>query len=273
LSSPRLDGWRPVDRDFDRDDRDPAPAYALNTGVMTQRQPPTALLDELTLAQSAVVANCAMNRERQLAGVNSYTRELGFNPLDVVMARIESGSGTGPGAAAWLDLCCGSGRPLTQAARQLPQAGLSGRATLVGIDLVDTFESSAEPPPGLKLVCSPAAAWQPALRFDLITCVHGLHYIGDKPTLLTRAASWLAPAGRLVADLDLAAIRVDGQVASRRLARELREAGFSYDTRRHQITCTGYREVRFPYTYLGADDRLGTGYTGQPAVWSHYTAG
>jgi hypothetical protein len=29
-----------------------------------------------------VVANNAMNRERQLAGVNSYRRELGFGPLD-----------------------------------------------------------------------------------------------------------------------------------------------------------------------------------------------
>jgi len=39
------------------------------------------LLDDGDLTLSAVVANCAMNRERQLAGVNSYTRELGFNPL------------------------------------------------------------------------------------------------------------------------------------------------------------------------------------------------
>ena len=213
-----------------------------------------------------------MNRERQLAGVNSYTRELGFNPLDVVTARIGSCGAAEPRPAAWLDLCCGSGRALAQTARQLHQAGLSGLVTLVGIDLVDTFETSAESLPGLQLLCAPAASWQPALQFDLITCVHGLHYIGDKLALLTRAADWLTPAGRLVADLDLSAIRLDGQVGGRRLTRELREAGFSYDARRHQITCAGYREVCFPYTYLGADDRAGPGYTGQPAVWSHYTA-
>lgn len=35
--------------------------------------------DDAELEASAVVANCAMNRERQLAGVNSYARELGFD--------------------------------------------------------------------------------------------------------------------------------------------------------------------------------------------------
>jgi hypothetical protein len=40
-----------------------------------------------------VVANCAMNRERQLAGVNSYARELGCSPLDVITAAATSRSG------------------------------------------------------------------------------------------------------------------------------------------------------------------------------------
>jgi SAM-dependent methyltransferase len=242
---------------------------------VTQRPSTGDLLDEAALVQSAVVANCAMNRERQLSGVNSYARELRFNPLADLVARISGSTGAEPGTAepgtaAWLDLCCGSGRALVQAARQLHKAGLSGRATLVGVDLVDTFEPLAEPLPGLELVTASVASWQPALRFDLITCVHGLHYIGDKLALLSRAASWLTPAGRLIADLDLAAIRLDGQPASRKVARRLREAGFSYDSRRHQITCAGHREVRFPYAYLGADDRAGPGYTGQPAVCSHY---
>lgn len=37
------------------------------------------LLDDAALEKSAVVANRAMNRERQLAGVNSHARELGFD--------------------------------------------------------------------------------------------------------------------------------------------------------------------------------------------------
>jgi hypothetical protein len=45
--------------------------------TVTDQQLPAELLDDDQLATSAVVANCAMNWERQLAGVNSYTRELG----------------------------------------------------------------------------------------------------------------------------------------------------------------------------------------------------
>lgn len=228
------------------------------------------LLDDATLELSAVVANCAMNRERQLAGVNSYTRELGFNPLQMLTAQI-AGSGA-TGTAGWLDLCCGSGRAVIQAAGQLGQAGLAGRAVLVGVDLVDAFDAVPEPAPGLELVCASAGAWAPNRAFDLITCVHGLHYIGDKLALLTRAASWLTPGGRLAADLDLSAIQVGGgPAAARRLASRLRAAGFAYSARRHQITCTGRRDARLGYTYLGADDRARPGYTGQPAVCSYYT--
>jgi hypothetical protein len=111
----------------------------------------------------------------------------------------------------------------------------------------------------------------PGRQFDLITCVHGLPYIGDKLALLTRAAGWLTSSGRLIADLDLSAIQLDGGLpARRRLTARLRASGLTYNPRRHQITCTGRREIRLPYTYLGADDRAGPGYTGQPAVHSHY---
>jgi SAM-dependent methyltransferase len=230
------------------------------------------LLDDAALEMSAVVANCAMNRERQLAGVNSYARELGFDPLHVVAAAAAAAAescGQG-GTAAWLDLCCGSGRALVQAARQVREGGLAGRVDLAGVDLVDAFDAVPGSVPGLELVCAPASAWEPGRSFDLITCVHGLHYIGDKLALLTRAAGWLTPAGRLAADLDLSAIRVGGPAATRRLRSRLREAGFAYNPRRRQITCAGRREVRLPYAYLGADDRAGPGYTGQPAVTSYY---
>ena len=155
---------------------------------------------------SAVVANCAMNRERQLAGLT-------VTP------------------ASWGSIRLRWSRPRS----------------------------------------APVAAWEPARSFDLITCVHGLHYIGDKLGLLTRAAGWLTPAGRLAADLDLSAIRVGGPAATRRLRSRLRAAGFAYSPRRHQITCSGRRDVRLPYAYLGADDSAGPGYTGQPAVTSYYT--
>jgi SAM-dependent methyltransferase len=225
------------------------------------------------LEQSAVVANCDMNRERQLAGVNSYTRELGFNPIDVLVDGL-TGAGRAEASvtAGWLDLCCGTGRALIQAAGKLHLAGLTDRTALVGIDLVDAFDPPPTPAPNPELICASVATWAPTRTFDLITCLHGLHYVGDKLAVLTRAAGWLTATGRLVADLDLSSIRLpDGRPAGQRLTTRLRAAGFSYDPRRHRISCTGRREVHLPYGYLGANDRAGANYTGQPAVHSHYT--
>lgn len=211
------------------------------------------LLDDDRLASSSVVANSAMNRERQLDGVNSYTKDLGFNPVDVL-----------PDGGAWLDLCCGRARALGQAADRL-----GTRATLVGVDLVDAFDGP--PRPGLELVCAPLATWVPDRAFDLVTCVHGLHYIGDKLGLLTRLAQWLTPTGRFVADLDLTSVRLaDGTPAGRRLTNRLRAVGFGYDARRRRVSRTGPAEVQLPYGYLGADDHAGPNYTGQPAVHSYY---
>jgi SAM-dependent methyltransferase len=230
------------------------------------------LLDDAALEASAVVANCTMNRERQLDGVNSYARELGFNPLDVITARLAGGGGRPAAATAgWLDLCCGNGRALIQAGDRLRRAGLAGRSVLAGVDLAGVFDPVPVAARLVDLRCASVTSWTPDRAFDLITCVHGLHYIGDKLAMLTRAASWLTPHGRLTADLDLSAIDLgDDPALARRLAARLRAAGFSYNPRRHQITRTGPSDLRLPYVYLGADDRAGPGYTGQPAVRSHY---
>ncbi|BCB82979.1 methyltransferase [Phytohabitans suffuscus] len=202
------------------------------------------------LALSAVVANCAMNRERQLAGVNSYTRELGFNPLD----RVRSGALRGQ-RSSWLDLCCGTGRALLRAAHLLRRDGLADRVVLVGVDHFDPLPDANLP---VELVCAPVTSWAPARRFDLITCVHGLHYVGDKLAAITRAASWLTEGGQLVADLDLTSIRLpDGRPAGRALAGALRQAGFEYDSRRRRISCAGRRDAELSYAYLGADDKAG----------------
>jgi trans-aconitate methyltransferase len=226
------------------------------------------LLDDDALRCSAVVANSAMNRQRQLAGVNSYTRELGFNPLDWLTSRTQQHSGQ----VAWLDLCCGTGRALRQAAEQLAALGLRDRVTLVGVDIVDFFDPLPPSGPEPQLVCASVTDWQPPHPFDLITCVHGLHYLGNKLAMLTRAASWLTDTGLFIADLDLTAIRLpDGQTAGRRLTTAIRAAGLTYDARRHRISCTGRRHIDLPYRYLGADDRAGPNYTGQPAVHSLYT--
>ena len=195
------------------------------------------LLDNEALIRSAVVANCAMNRERQLAGPNSYTRELGLDPLDRFVCHSER-AGT---EACWLDLCCGSGRALIQAAEQLHQAGRAEHVALVGVDLVDAVDPTPAPKyTSPRLICADVTTWGPDRRFDLITSVHGLHYLGDKLATLCRAAGWLTDGGLLIANLDLTSIRLpDGRPAGRALTNALRNAGFQYDARRHRITRTG----------------------------------
>ena len=219
-----------------------------------------------------MVANCLMNRERQLRGVNSYQRELGFDPLDFVTARLGRLEACQDVAlpVGWLDLCCGTGRALTQAVDRLRGEHVDSQVVIVGIALVDAFAGSSEEP-SLTLVTGSVTAWMPDRAFDLITCVHGLHYVGDKLAVLTRAAGWLAGDGLLVADLDLTSVRLDdGRPAGRRLATQLRAAGFAYDPRRRVISRAGRRAVELPYTDLGADDQAGANYTGQPAVHSYY---
>ncbi|MCY0934921.1 class I SAM-dependent methyltransferase [Streptomyces sp. H34-S4] len=219
------------------------------------------LLTEDALERSSVIANNAMNRERGLTGVNSYARDLGFDPV----ARLTS---AGSGAPAWLDLCSGEGRALREALGALP-----GGAVLTGVDLVGPL-APLPVPAGLELVTGSVARWAPprGRTYDLITCVHGLHYVGDPLGLLGRAAGWLAPGGLLIAHLDPEAIRFpDGAPAGRAAVAALRAAGFRYSARHHRVAFDGPgRAVTLPFRYLGADPGAGPNWTGQPAVGSHY---
>ncbi|MFG2981863.1 class I SAM-dependent methyltransferase [Streptomyces sp. NPDC048258] len=215
------------------------------------------LLPAPELERSSVVANNTMNRERGLTGVNSYARELGVDPVTHLAAR--------PAPPSWLDLCSGEGRALREAVPRLP-AG----AVLTGVDLVGPL-APAPTPPGLQLLTASVAHWSPSRTYDLITCVHGLHYIGDQLGLLARAASWLAPEGLLIAHLDPGSLRLpDGAPAGRAAVAALRAAGFRYSARNHRLSLHGPRTVRLPFRYLGADPTAGPNYTGQPAVGSHY---
>lgn len=222
------------------------------------------LLGDDALERSGVVANCQMNRQRTLTGSNGYTKELRLNPLDFLPAR------SGP-IVRWLDLCCGEGRALVEAARIIHDQGLDDKFEIVGVDLV---APPILPEPGascLRLIRASLTQWQPTGRFDLITCVHGLHYIGDKLGLIARAVSWLTDDGQFVANLDLDNIKLaGGRATSRIVTRELREAGLEYDSRRKLVHCSRRIEVQLPFRYCGADDQAGPNYTNQPAVDSHY---
>ena len=123
----------------------------------------------------------------------------------------------------------------------------------------------------LRLVMASLTTWRPDRQFDLITCVHGLHYVGDKLGLVARAASWPADDGVFMASLGLANLKMgDGRAAGLKVTSDLRRAGLKYDRRRRLVVCRGRRTVALPYRYLGADDRAGPNYTGQPAVDPYY---
>jgi SAM-dependent methyltransferase len=150
--------------------------------------------------------------------------------------------------------------------------GLEDQVVLIGIDLVDMF---ADIPPELsclQFLVTSAQQYQPAIRFDLITCVHGLHYIGDKLQLIQQACSWLTVEGVFLANLDLQNLRLgSGQSAARTISHRLRALGIEYHSRKKLIARQGRIDVEFPWHYLGADDQAGPNYTGQPVVNSYYT--
>jgi hypothetical protein len=85
--------------------------------------PTLMLLDAVALEKSEVVANACMNRQRNLAGPNSYEKDLGFAPLDFLKKSLEKQR-----EAAWLDLCCGAGRALIEAAEVCRTASLDRSA-------------------------------------------------------------------------------------------------------------------------------------------------
>jgi SAM-dependent methyltransferase len=221
------------------------------------------LLSDEELVRSAVVANCRMNRERRLTGSNGYAKEIGFNPLDFLRAGVVPCT-----PVAWLDLCCGTGRALIEAAELVRADGLP--VEIVGVDLVGVFDTIEPGLGGLQLVEASLCTWHPDRSFDLITCIHGLHYVGDKFELITRAASWLVEGGLFTANVDIANLKVAGDKSDRRLIQDLRRAGLCYHRKKRLLVCRGTRRLDLPFGYLGADDTSGPNYTGQPAVDSYY---
>lgn len=228
---------------------------------MVQHETPT-LKDDAALANSEIVANSAMNRERGIAGPNSYTQDVPFDVLGYLRERLAR-----QGHTAWLDLCCGSGRALIEAGAELPRS-----VEIHGVDLVPLFFPVPAALASVRLEAASLADWEPRRAYDLITCVHGLHYVGDKLGLITRALSWLTDDGCFLAHLDPANLRwAEGAPAGPAILKVLRGAGLTYDSRRRLLSGTGRRVLDLPFRYLGADDAAGPNYTGQSAVNSWYS--
>jgi ubiquinone/menaquinone biosynthesis C-methylase UbiE len=70
-----------------------------------------------------------MNRERNLSGANSYEKDLGLAPLDFLMKTLQRQD-----EATWLDLCCGAGRALLQAAAAIQSIEPKCGIMLTGVD-------------------------------------------------------------------------------------------------------------------------------------------
>src|SRR5215510_7274984 len=201
------------------------------------------LLNSGALELSGIVANSAMNRERVCVGKNSYTRELSFDPLDYLKSRLET-----QGQAAWLDLCCGRGRALIEAAEALAPYSSNSTLRLFGVDLVAMFDSY---PPRLSFVRlqeASVSSWRPDRLFDLITCVHGLHYIGDKLGLMRNAMSWLKEDGVFMANLDPDNLKFpNGANAWNKIIRDLRKIGVEYQAGKHLIVCKSRKDFTLNY--------------------------
>ena len=224
------------------------------------------LLDNSALERSEVVANSLMNRERGITGANSYAKDLHFNPLEFLRARLRKSHDV-----AWLDLCCGTSKALIEAAGDFVRAGYADRATIIGVDLIPGFLVYPPESPCLRFEAASLSSWKPDIELDLITCVHGLHYIGDKLGVLQMAVSALKVDGYMIAHLDLNNLHLDSAEGSRKTIKQwLVESGFRYDPRRRILSRVGRAELTPFWTYLGADDTAGPNSTGQPAVTSHY---
>ena len=215
------------------------------------------------LEDSPVVANCTMNRERDLLGSNGYDVEVGFDPLEWLQRRLAKQS-----TVRWLDLCCGSGKALIQAAIACENI-IGGSVRITGVDLVGMFLFNKST--NLQLMQCSVFDYQPTERFDLITCVHGLHYLGDKLRAIRLAASWLVSDGRFVANLDASNMcLLEAGKGQRKIVRFLRDEGFDYLPTKHLLQRIGYKDLEIPFQFLGADDTAGPNYTKHPAVNSYY---
>lgn len=225
----------------------------------------TKLLNESQLEWSTVVANNTMNRERIATGVNSYEKEIGCNPIQFLLERNQQET------VRWLDLCCGQGKALIQAHQSLEKRQLESNIMLTGIDLVDYF---AEHPrtDNLELRRQNLSSWTPDQSYDLITIVHGLHYIGDKLGLIVKIADALKDDGVFVGNLSIANIIVQETSSSLKAVQNFfKQAGIEYNARTKRLRIVGRKNIKLPFRYLGADDKAGPNYTGQPVVNSVYS--
>lgn len=225
------------------------------------------LLNDKKLERSSVVANCSMNRERKAFGINSYHKEISLNPLSFMKNRAERNDG-----ARWLDICCGRGSALIQVAEELQNENINQKVFLTGVDLAGMFDPISFKVHNVNLIESSLSEFETPILFDLITCVHGMHYIGDKLGMIMKYMKMLKPDGCFVCNMDTNDIfDKKGRKLGRKINSVMRNQGLLYDSKRKLLKCERRIELDLPFEYVGADDRYGRNYTGQHTVSSYYS--
>lgn len=219
------------------------------------------LLSENQLHLSAVVANNRMNRKRQATGINSYEKEFKFKPEDFLEDCLRKN-----GKASWADICCGEGNALIQTAQTLQTKFGKHSIRLLGIDLVDAYSGIPEQLHCLHFQTCAVAEWQATEAFDLITCVHGLHYVGDKLKTIEKCCAALTTEGLFIANFDYETVKCHTNLKTL-----LKKSGLQYNSRTRILSCKGKKSVSFKLKFLGANDKAGPNYTGQEGVDSHYS--
>lgn len=227
-------------------------------------------MNQEKLLTTGVVANNRMNRSRGSAGSNGYQKDLSIDVIEYLQQKLVNND-----SVEWLDICCGEGRALIETAtffaNQAAGENSFNNLRITGIDLAGMFQEYPADLTRLQFLEMPIEEFKPSQEFDLITCVHGLHYLGDKLSVIQNAASWLKKDGIFLANLELKNLRLFENKNSQRIfSTLLRKQGFEFNSKKHLLTSKGKRVFDLPFEYLGADEQAGPNYTGQPAVDSHY---
>ena len=124
---------------------------------------------------------------------------------------------------------------------------------IIGVDLVGMF--TPEQAPSVTLIAADVAAFTPDQPADLITCVHGLHYLGDKLGFLQDAYAMLAPDGLFLGHLDAHNIQAteSGLPVWRRAARHAAKSGVTLELKSHVLRVKRTEaSLNFGVTYQGA---------------------
>lgn len=211
-----------------------------------------------------------MNRTRGCLGNNSYQKDLSIDLIEFLQQKLVNNV-----SVEWLDICCGEGQALIETAEFFAgkdaDENLPYDLQITGIDLAGMFRESPIELTSLQFLEISIEDFEPVQEFDLITCVHGLHYLGDKLSVIRKAASWLRKDGIFLANLELENLKLVEENNSKRIfAGYLRKQAFEFNNKKHLLTLKGKRSFDLPFEYLGADDKAGPNYTGQSAVDSYY---